>query len=95
MSSDSFMRQTYLEEFFNQAKTGKSEAILLPKLEGGPGINLISPSTVASLLKKEISVDKFIIFDCRFDYEYEGGHILDAHNTVSREKVMELLEGHN
>ncbi|RCK65170.1 M-phase inducer phosphatase [Candida viswanathii] len=29
--------------------------------------------------------DEFIIIDCRFDYEYEGGHIVNAINISSKE----------
>ena len=31
--------------------------------------------------------DEFIIIDCRFDYEYEGGHILNALNISSKEEL--------
>lgn len=93
MSADPPMRQCKLEEFFTQKKQGKSEAEILPKLPNSLGMDTISPSTVALLLKGDILVDKFLILDCRFDYEYEGGHILSAQNTSSKEQVLSLLEG--
>ena len=31
--------------------------------------------------------DEFIIIDCRFDYEYEGGHIINAINISSKEEL--------
>jgi M-phase inducer tyrosine phosphatase len=89
------MRQSKIEEFFHQAKPGKSEAVLLPKLESSVGENLISVNTVAFLVKGEFSFDKFIILDCRFDYEYEGGHIAQAKHADSKSQILELLEGRN
>jgi rhodanese-related sulfurtransferase len=93
MSSEENLRQSKLEEFFPQVKPGKSEADLLPKLETSLGINEISSSTVASLLKGEFSVRKFLIIDSRFDYEYEGGHIQGALHITEQCKLVQHLEG--
>lgn len=93
MSSDPNLRQSKLEEFFVQQKPVKSEAEILPKLESSLGMNLICPSTVASLLKGDIEIRKFAIFDCRFDYEFEGGHIEGAFHVSDTETLLEVLDG--
>ena len=92
MSADPPMRQCKLEEFYVQVKPGKSEANLLPMIESVIGINTISSETVALLLKGQLSIEKFVILDCRFDYEYEGGHIISAKNAFSKEVILEILK---
>jgi M-phase inducer tyrosine phosphatase len=32
-----------------------------------------------------------MVIDCRFEYEYEGGHIIDAWNFCDKEKMAEKL----
>lgn len=51
----------------------------------------ISPETVAALIRGEYShlVEKFIIVDCRYPYEYVGGHIKYAKNIYTREGILE------
>lgn len=93
MSLDTNLRQMKLEEFFPQKKSTKSEAEILPKLESSIGMNTISPSTLASILKNELPLNKFVILDCRFDYEYEGGHIEGAVHIKDTEALLEFLEG--
>lgn len=44
-----------------------------------PGKNSITPQTLATFLKSD-SPRPHLIIDCRFDYEYEGGHIQNAIN---------------
>jgi rhodanese-related sulfurtransferase len=36
-------------------------------------------------------VDRYTIFDCRFPYEYEGGHIKGARNMWTQEALMEHM----
>jgi M-phase inducer tyrosine phosphatase len=36
-------------------------------------------------------IDEYIIFDCRFAYEYEGGHIRQAVNVNTHEDLLQLL----
>ena len=86
------MRQMKLEEFYPQVKPGKSEAEMLPILESSLGINEISSSTVASLIKGDFPVRHFLIIDCRFDYEFEGGHIECALNLNDQSKLIEHLQ---
>jgi hypothetical protein len=67
---------------------------LLPTEESTDGCQLrkISVETVAKLLKGEFeNVKNHIIIDCRFEYEYEGGHIRGAVNVVTPDKVIDML----
>lgn len=89
------MVQTKIEDFFVQVKPGKSEATLLPIIENLSGMNVVSSETVASLLRGDLQIEKFLILDCRFDYEFEGGHISQACNFTSHEWLSEMLTGKN
>lgn len=64
---------------------------LLPKTSSR--LNCISPQTVADLVNNKYShrFDSIVIIDCRYDYEFEGGHIKGAVNCPSPEKVDELF----
>eukprot|EP00330_Aristerostoma_sp_ATCC50986_P008693 CAMPEP_0114582182 /NCGR_PEP_ID=MMETSP0125-20121206/6207_1 /TAXON_ID=485358 ORGANISM="Aristerostoma sp., Strain ATCC 50986" /NCGR_SAMPLE_ID=MMETSP0125 /ASSEMBLY_ACC=CAM_ASM_000245 /LENGTH=47 /DNA_ID= /DNA_START= /DNA_END= /DNA_ORIENTATION= len=33
----------------------------------------------------------FLVFDCRYKYEYTGGHIKGAINITTKETLMKLL----
>jgi len=35
------------------------------------------------------SVAKFTVIDCRYPYEFEGGHIRNAINLYNQEQIME------
>lgn len=39
--------------------------------------------------------DRYMIIDCRFEYEYEGGHIEGALNINTKERLEELLLSEN
>ena len=43
-----------------------------------PEMNPISPSTLSKLIRDK--THPYIIIDCRWDYEYQAGHIRDAQN---------------
>ncbi|GJQ12035.1 hypothetical protein GpartN1_g3826.t1 [Galdieria partita] len=52
----------------------------------------ISARTAAeTILNKSASVLNIIIIDCRFPYEYEGGHIRDAYNCYIPKQIQDLL----
>lgn len=57
--------------------------VKLPKEESNgrsQGLDVISTETVADLISGayDADFDDFTIIDCRFDFEYEGGHIRNA-----------------
>ena len=58
-------------------------------------LKYISPETVVALLTGKFShiVEKFVIVDCRYPYEYEGGHIETAVNLpLERDAETFLLQ---
>ncbi|NXB05447.1 MPIP2 phosphatase, partial [Cnemophilus loriae] len=71
-----------------------SKAHLLPMVEGKDlGLKYISPGTLAAVLTGHFSsfIESSIIVDCRYPYEYEGGHIKGAVNLPLQRDVEEFL----
>ncbi|KAJ6252981.1 cdc25-like protein phosphatase twine-related [Anaeramoeba flamelloides] len=65
------------QKAFNETKP------ILPTTHGKPfDLNTISSETMCDLLngKYKSSFDHVIVIDCRFNFEFEGGHIKGAHN---------------
>jgi hypothetical protein len=54
-----------------------------------PELNCLCPTTVAKLVQGEYNdlYDRIIIIDCRFEYEYLGGHIKGALNFPKEDEV--------
>nr|KAF6348023.1 cell division cycle 25C [Myotis myotis] len=85
-----------LEEASNQGYlTGDfSKVCALPTVSGRhQDLKYISPETVAALLlgKFQGLIEKFYIIDCRYPYEYLGGHIQGALNLFSREELCNFF----
>ncbi|KAG0140574.1 hypothetical protein CROQUDRAFT_53009 [Cronartium quercuum f. sp. fusiforme G11] len=57
------------------------------------GLMRISPKTMDELLegRYDRAISRKIVIDCRFKYEYEGGHIRDAINVREKEHVEQVL----
>lgn len=53
----------------------------------------ISVHTMAKLLRGEFtdSVASFKVVDCRYPYEFEGGHIHSAQNFYTQEQILTEL----
>ncbi|XP_013783838.2 M-phase inducer phosphatase-like [Limulus polyphemus] len=69
-----------------------SKPYILPLIHGkNEDLRSITPETVVSLLNGEYNhaIDSYIIIDCRYPYEYNGGHIQSANNIYTREGIME------
>ena len=85
--------------FYNDS----GEAEFIKSQEGNfdfGGQNMISPQQVHDLLCQRYqakanapksAVPNFIIIDCRFDYEFAGGHIQGAVNISSPEELKDFL----
>ncbi|XP_003788091.1 M-phase inducer phosphatase 2 isoform X2 [Otolemur garnettii] len=73
-----------------------SKAFLLQTVDGKhQDLKYISPETMVALLMGKFSniVEKFVIVDCRYPYEYEGGHIKNAVNLpLERDAEAFLLQ---
>ncbi len=56
-------------------------------------LNVIEPKTLTNVLNGEYNnqIDKLIIIDSRYPYEFEGGHIRSAQNIYTKEKLIELF----
>ncbi|XP_006165953.1 M-phase inducer phosphatase 1 isoform X2 [Tupaia chinensis] len=56
-------------------------------------LKYISPEIMASVLNGKFAnlIKKFVIIDCRYPYEYEGGHIRGAVNFHMEEEVEDYL----
>ncbi|XP_055980751.1 M-phase inducer phosphatase 3 [Sorex fumeus] len=85
-----------LEDDFNQGYLigDFSKVCVLPTVSGRhPDLKYINPETVAALLtgKFQDLIEKFYIIDCRFPYEYLGGHIQGALNLYSQEELYNFF----
>ena len=51
----------------------------------------ISPHTLSSVLKGDFDdvVEKVVVVDCRYPYEYHNGHIQSALNLYTREQIKQ------
>ncbi|XP_060060734.1 M-phase inducer phosphatase 1 isoform X2 [Erinaceus europaeus] len=56
-------------------------------------LKYISPEIMASVLNGQFAslIKEFVVIDCRYPYEYEGGHIKGAVNLHMEEEVEEFL----
>jgi rhodanese-related sulfurtransferase len=57
----------------------RTQQCTLPVVSTANGLKYVCSDTVASLLGG-VFQKKFVIIDCRFEFEYEGGHIANAIN---------------
>ncbi|XP_073966194.1 uncharacterized protein isoform X2 [Choristoneura fumiferana] len=73
-----------------------SQPFALPLTSGNHSdLKSISCDTLATLLRGgfEDSVEDFQVIDCRYPYEFEGGHIAGAQNLYTPAQVMALVSG--
>jgi M-phase inducer phosphatase 2 len=71
-----------------------SKPFCLPLIDGRHrDLKSISCQTLAALLQGDYtaSVGSFQIIDCRYPYEFEGGHIRGAQNLYTQEEILEVL----
>ncbi|XP_016059262.1 PREDICTED: M-phase inducer phosphatase 3 isoform X3 [Miniopterus natalensis] len=71
-----------------------SKVCALPTVSGRhQDLKYINPETVAALLlgKFQGLIEKFYIIDCRYPYEYLGGHIQGALNLYSQEELYNFF----
>ncbi|CAD6992720.1 M-phase inducer phosphatase isoform X1 [Ceratitis capitata] len=69
-----------------------SKPYVLPLMEGRHrDLKSISCETMARLLRGDFNdvVANYRIIDCRYPYEYEGGHIRGAQNLYTHEQILE------
>ncbi|KAJ3038165.1 cell division cycle- protein [Rhizophlyctis rosea] len=73
---------------------GGEESSVLPWFEGrNDAHRRITPETLAALLDGAYDhlLDEYHVIDCRFPYEFEGGHIAGAKNVNTKKELDELF----
>ncbi|RZC37212.1 Rhodanese and/or TEBP beta domain containing protein [Asbolus verrucosus] len=71
-----------------------SKTFCLPLTQGRhQDLKSITPATLARLIRGDFNgnVASYKVIDCRYPYEYEGGHIEGAINVYTKDQCMELL----
>ncbi|KRT86796.1 hypothetical protein AMK59_888 [Oryctes borbonicus] len=71
-----------------------SKQFCLPLISGKhPDLKSITPAILALLVKGhfEENIASFQIIDCRYPYEYNGGHIHGALNLYTKEQIIDVL----
>ncbi|EAT33310.1 AAEL014408-PA, partial [Aedes aegypti] len=71
-----------------------SKSYVLPLIEGRHrDLKSITPTIMAELLRGTFDhqIASFKIIDCRYPYEFEGGHIRGAKNLYTQEQILEEL----
>ncbi|GFR91231.1 M-phase inducer phosphatase [Elysia marginata] len=69
-----------------------SKPYFLPTIRGRhQDLKSITPETLSQLINQQFSedIEEFHIIDCRYPYEYEGGHIKNALNIYTKEAVTD------
>ncbi|XP_055585470.1 M-phase inducer phosphatase 2-like [Uranotaenia lowii] len=71
-----------------------SKSYILPLTEGRHrDLKSISPQTMAELVRGayDHKIASYKIIDCRYPYEFEGGHIRGARNLYTQDQILEEL----
>ncbi|OWF50794.1 M-phase inducer phosphatase 1-like isoform X1 [Mizuhopecten yessoensis] len=69
-----------------------SKPYCLPTISGKhQDLKGIAPETMVGVLNNDYDQDleKYIVIDCRYPYEFDGGHIKDAKNIYTKEGIIE------
>ncbi|XP_052106143.1 M-phase inducer phosphatase-like [Mytilus californianus] len=72
-----------------------SRTYSLPTVQGKhQDLKSISPQILADLVEGHYDgvIDSFRIIDCRYPYEFEGGHVRGAENMYLHETILTLLQ---
>ena len=75
-----------------------SKTFCLPLTQGRhQDLKSITPATLARLIRGDYNgnISSFKVIDCRYPYEYDGGHIEGAVNVYTKDQCMELLNNFN
>ncbi|XP_021357838.1 M-phase inducer phosphatase-like [Mizuhopecten yessoensis] len=71
-----------------------TDTFCLPTIRGNhQDLKSISAHTMADILtgRYDDVINDYRIIDCRYPYEFEGGHIQNAENKYTRDQVQQLL----
>lgn len=99
VSEDTIKKAFQRESCENDLIGDFSKEFCLPLVSGKHyDLKSITPTTLALLLRGHFSntISTFKLIDCRFPYEYEGGHINGAMNLYTKQQILdELLNNRN
>ena len=71
---------TTISDNFDILNCGTLHPCILPISEAKNSLPYVTPHIVAQLLNGDFGYKKYCIIDCRYEYEYQGGHIRNALN---------------
>ena len=72
-----------------------SRGYVLPTVTGKHhDLKSITPTTLADVINGEYNdvINSYRIIDCRYPYEYDGGHVRGAENRYLHEAILSLLQ---
>ncbi|KAJ8311277.1 hypothetical protein KUTeg_011172 [Tegillarca granosa] len=82
----------------NDLVSDGSGQLCLPTVRGKhQDLNNISHDTMASVLQGDYDdiIGDYKVIDCRYPYEYNGGHVKGAENIYTHDGIVELLHRRN
>ncbi|XP_010877610.2 M-phase inducer phosphatase 2 [Esox lucius] len=100
--SKSFCNPSEIEKLLDTSHVGQEQDLIgdftkcfvLPTVEGKhQDLKYITPEMMVSALSGQFDhlVERVIVIDCRYPYEFEGGHIKGALNLHQEEQLEEYL----
>ncbi|KAG8128395.1 hypothetical protein E2320_015237 [Naja naja] len=94
LSDMEILRALDQDQGFRQLIGDFSSVYALPTVTGRHSdLRYITADTMVALLHNQFQslIEKFYIIDCRYPYEYHGGHIKEALNIHSQDDLFELF----
>ncbi|KAK3094572.1 hypothetical protein FSP39_003537 [Pinctada imbricata] len=95
----SVLKPAINEHSFNEDMIGdRSRPYRLPTVTGKhKDLKSITPKTLVDVMSGRYAhvISSYRIIDCRYPYEFKGGHIKGAENIFTEEGIMALLNEHS
>lgn len=93
VSEDTIKKALQRESTENDLIGDFSREFCLPLVSGRHhDLKSITPTTLALLLRGHFNnMGSFKLIDCRYPYEYEGGHIIGAVNLFTKQQILDEL----
>lgn len=84
-----FYLSVKMKSFWNDFDSGERHALPTSGIGKSDSIKRITPNVLSFLLKKKVGMS-YKLIDCRYSYEYEGGHIIGALNISTVEQIKKF-----
>ncbi|KAF2075215.1 hypothetical protein CYY_003476 [Polysphondylium violaceum] len=91
-SSTTITTTTTTDNINNHLLDGTEYKLMLNTCTGRPGFNNIAPEVLHQLITD--NAQNIVVIDCRYSYEYNGGHVKNAINIpplVSSENLLKMF----